>query len=157
MQKTAFHQRRHQNKIETIEGKTFFCYIVILWPYMRLPPHEATWFWKICCKSLDPSIHLPLLGQNLGGAERRPAEESFCAEIQPREQIQIPALHQRRHAGEVTIHPKESYRGYILPQAIGSSNTLVQEWRGGQEWAPRRLGVECGERLPRLQWWRRAV
>jgi hypothetical protein len=24
MQKTAFQQRRHQNKIETIEGKTFF-------------------------------------------------------------------------------------------------------------------------------------
>ncbi len=55
MQKTAFQQRRRQNKIETIEGKNFFCYIVILWPYMRLPPHEATWFWKICCKSLDPN------------------------------------------------------------------------------------------------------
>jgi hypothetical protein len=24
MQKTTFQQRRHQNKIETIEGKTFF-------------------------------------------------------------------------------------------------------------------------------------
>ncbi len=57
MQKTAVQQRRHQNKIETIEGKFFFCYIFILWPYMRLPPHEATWFCKICCKSLDPSLY----------------------------------------------------------------------------------------------------
>jgi hypothetical protein len=24
---------------------------------MRLPPHEATWFCKICCKSLDPIVH----------------------------------------------------------------------------------------------------
>jgi hypothetical protein len=39
-----------------LKGKHFFCYIVILWPFMRLPPHEATWFCKICCKSLDPSV-----------------------------------------------------------------------------------------------------
>jgi hypothetical protein len=52
---------------------------------------------------------------------------------------------------EVTIHQKESYRGYILPQAVGSSSTLVQEQRGGQEWALHRLGVECGEHHPRLQ------
>jgi len=59
--------------------------------------------------------------------------------------------HRRRHANhEVTIHPKESCRGYILPQAVGSSSTLVQEQRG-QEWALHRLGVECGERHPSLQ------
>ncbi len=43
-----------------MKGKNFFQYIFILWPYMSLPPHEATWFCEICCKSLEPTAHLPL-------------------------------------------------------------------------------------------------
>ncbi len=47
--KKAFHKRRHQNTVRwrPLKGKNFSPYIFILWPYMSLPPHEATWFCEI--------------------------------------------------------------------------------------------------------------
>ncbi len=41
-----------------LKGKFFFQYIFILWPFLSLPPHEATRFGEICCKSLEPSVQL---------------------------------------------------------------------------------------------------
>jgi hypothetical protein len=52
-----------------LKGKFFFQYIFILWPYMSLPPHEATWFCEICCKSLEPSADL--ISSNIGSNNLR--------------------------------------------------------------------------------------